>query len=143
LQYSSRLFDRIATCLTSRGDGFSFPAAANAPPERSGELPEAQEQLRIFDSDIENGVADLWASDSRFHTGVTEFDISDSSDHAVAAVTGRSCHGGRVLCRRLRFEPAPIHGLRIRDDATMTAISDTRRKRCNGQRRCRNHGVAD
>jgi hypothetical protein len=112
LQYSSRLFDGIAICLTSRRDGFSFPAAANASPERSGELPEAQEQLRIFDSDIENGVADLWASDSRFHTGVAEFDIFDSADHTVAAVTGRRTGGGRILCGRLRFEPAPIHGSR-------------------------------
>jgi hypothetical protein len=41
--------------------------------------------LRIFDSGFENGVAELHAGDSKFASAVSEFDISNSADHAVSA----------------------------------------------------------
>lgn len=50
-------------------------------------MPGTQKQLRIFDSGFEICVAELHAGDSNFGSAVAEFDISDSTDHAVVAVT--------------------------------------------------------
>jgi len=77
------------------GRGFGFPVAASASPGLHQELPETQQQLRIFDSGFENDVAELRAGDSKFSSAVTEFNNSDSVDHAVTAsgdvVIARPC----------------------------------------------------
>jgi hypothetical protein len=73
----------------------AFPVAASALLGQRRKLPATREQLRTFDSGFENGVPELHTNDSKLGSAVSEFDISDSADHAVAA--GR--HGGReVLC---------------------------------------------